>query len=189
MEISELPEDGYFGTKASFLRSKAQYLAVIEDNHYDLQYEILSKVLASYKEQRKRLQYNLYFQIGEYYRRLKNIDLAKENFEIALAFSKKNLDHNLETLSQIALMICNICNNSVDNQSAETDIVACIEICQQFDLNTNKLLAEMLLAYIQGTCVDGAVISEFKRLGYKSGLNACRRMEYDSLYQLDLFLM
>lgn len=187
--IRGLPEDSYSGTRASFLKTKAQYLAVIEGSHCSLQYEILSKVLTEYKSQRKRLQYNLYFQIGEYYRRLEDINLAKENYEIALSFSKKNLDHNLETLSQIALIICDICSNSINQQFAEADIVSCIETCQHFDLNTNKLLAEMLLAYVQGTCVDGAVISEFARLGYKGGINACRKMGYDSLHQLDLFLM
>lgn len=189
MEVNGLPQDGYSGTKASFLKSKAQYLAIIEDDHYDLQYEILSKVLADYKAQRKRLQYNLYFQIGEHFRRLENIGLAKENFEVALSFSKKNLDHNLETLSQIALIICDICSNGLELKSAEADIISCIETCQQYDLNTNKLLAEMLLAYVQGTCVDGSIVSEFTRLGYKSGINACRKMGYDSLHQLDLFLM
>lgn len=39
--ICGLPEDSYFGTKASFLKTKAQYLAVIEGSHYSLQYEIL----------------------------------------------------------------------------------------------------------------------------------------------------
>lgn len=187
--IRDLPEDGYYGTRASFLKTKAQYLAVIEGNHYSLQYEILSKVLADYKLQRKRLQYNLYFQIGEYYRRSKDINSAKENYKIALSFSKKNLDHNLETLSQIALIICDICSNSVNQKFAEADMINCIEICQQFDLNTNQLLAEMLLAYIQGINVDGAVVSELTRLGYKSGINACRKMGCDSLHQLDLFLM
>ena len=187
--VSGLPQNGYSGTRASFLKSKAQYLAIIEDDHYNLQLEILSTVLADYKMQRKRLQYNLYFQIGEYYRRLKSLDSAKENFEIALSFSKKNLDHNLETLSQIALIICDICSNSIKLQSTESDIVSCIEICQQFNLHTNKLLAEMLLAYVQGTCVDSSVVSEFARLGYKSGINACSKMGCDSLHQLDLFLM
>lgn len=187
--VRDLPQDGYSGTRASFLKSKAQYLAVIEDNHYNLQYEILSKVLSDYKMQRKRLQYNLYFQIGEYFRRLNNLNSAKENFEIALSFSKKNLDHNLETLSQIALIICDICSNSLEPKSAEAIIVNCIETCQQFDLNTNKLLAEMLLAYVQGTYVDGSIVSGFIRLGYKSGINACCKMGPDSLHQLDLFLM
>jgi len=187
--INTLPTDGYSGTKASFLKSKAQYLAVIEENYCNLQYDILQKVLAEYKSQRKRLQYNLHFQIGEYYRRMEDINLAKENFEIALSFSKKNLDHNLETLSQIALKICDICSDSINQQSAEADMINCIEICQQFDLNTNKLLAEMVLAYIQGINVDGAVVSEFIRLGYKSGINACRKMGCDSLHKLDLFLM
>lgn len=187
--VRGLPEDSYYGTRVSFLKTKAQYLAVIEGSHYNLQYEILSNVLADYKSQRKRLQYNLYFQIGEYYRRLGNINLAKENYEIALSFSKKNLDHNLETLSQIALIICDICSNSVNQQSAEADMTNCIEICQQFDLNTNKLLAEMLLAYIQEISVDGFVVSEFARLGYKNGVSACRNMRCESLQQLDLFLM
>lgn len=189
MAIRTLPEDGYSGTKASFLKTKAQYLAIIEEIHCNSQYEILSKVLEDYKRQRKRLQYNLYFQIGEYYRQIGNVNLAKENFEKALSFSRKNLDHNLETLSQVALTICDICSNSVDQQSDEEKIVNCIETCQQFDLNTNKLLAQMLLAYIQGISVDGAVVFEFRRLGYKSAITACRKMCCDSLRQLDLFLM
>lgn len=187
--VHDLPKDGYFGTRVSYLKTKAQYLAVIEGKYCGLQYETLSKVLAEYKLQRKRLQYNLYFQIGEYYRHLKKISLAKENYEIALSFSKKNLDHNLETLSQIALLICDICSNNVNYQSAKAKMTYCIEICQQFDLYTNKLLAEMLLAYIQGIKVDGFVISEFTRLMYKSGINACRKMGCDGLHQLDLFLM
>ena len=187
--VHGLPKDSYFETKASYLKTKAQYLAVIEEKCSGFQYEILSKVLSDYKSQRKRLQYNLYFQIGEYYRHLGNITSAKDNYETALSFSKKNLDHNLETLSQIAIIICDICSNSVNQQYAEAKMTNCIEVCQQFDLYTNKLLAEMLLAYIQGIDVDGYVISEFTRLGYKSGINACRKMGCDGLHQLDLFLM
>lgn len=187
--VHELPKDGYAGTKASFLKAKTQYLAVTRSVYTNLEHELLSKVLAHYKSQRKRLQYNTYFQFGEYYRRLKDYNKAKENYEKALTFSKKNLDHNLETLSQIALVICDICNDCIDAQFSEDYIVNCIDICEQFNLHTNKLLAEMMLAYIRGMPVDGSVVSNLLQLRYVGAIQACRKMSCESLHQLDLFLM
>lgn len=187
--ISALPDDSYTGTKTSFVKTKAQYISITGNNNHNLEYELLSKVLADYKSQRKRLQYNTYFQFGEYFRRLKDYNSAKDSYEKSLAFSKKNLDHNLETLSQIALSICDVCIGNVDHKALESDIVNCINICNQFDLHTNELLAEMMLAYIQCTSVDGAVIAELTRLRYADAIRASRKMDIDSLNRLNLFLM
>lgn len=184
-----LPEDGYKETKASYKKIRAQYISVSKKNNLDLESSLLLNVLHDYKLQRKRLQYNVYFQLGEYYRHLEKYASAKENYERAHSFSKKNQDFNLETMSLIALSICNICTNSSNISDTENEIVKCIDTCEQHNLNMNKLLSEMLLAYLQKKRVDKSVLNGFMQLRYTSAINACRKMDYKSLLNLYLFMM
>lgn len=185
-----LPEEGYKETKASYQKVKAQYISVSEKrNNSNSECNLLLNVLYNYRMQRKRLQYNVYFQLGEYYRHLEKYASAKENYEKAHIFSKKNQDRNLETMSLIALGICNICTNSSDISDTESEIVKCIDTCEQHNLYMNKLLSEMLLAYLQKTHVDKSVLTGFMQLRYTSAVNACRKMDYKSLLNLYLFMM
>lgn len=188
MKINQLPATGYKETRISFLKAETIYIATTKKQNPQLEYTLLSKVLDTYKSQRKRLQYNICFQLGEYYRRQQNYITAKENYNKALTFSKQNHDHNLETLSQIAIAVCDICNTSHTNFTAEL-LVQCIDVCEQYDLNANKLLAEVILAYAHNTSVDGKTIQELETIRYEGAIQASKHMCKDSLCNLDLFLM
>lgn len=187
--VNCLPKSGYTETRTSFLKTEASYIGVMKKKNPQLEYKLLSRVLDTYKSQRKRLQYNVCFQIGEYYRHQGNLDLARENYHKSLAFSEKNLDRNLETLSQIALAICEICCPNSQMSGIEEQLVHCIDVCEQFDLNTNKSLAEVILAYAQDVNVDGTTIAKLEHIQYAAAINASRQMSHENLQQLDLFLM
>ncbi len=187
-KVNQLPPTGYKGTRISFLKSEASYIATTKTPNTKLEYTILMKVLNAYKAQRKRLQYNMFFQLGEHFRRLKNYASAKENYNKALSFSKQNLDHNLETLSTIAIAICDFCFDSLTDSTEDT-LIQCLEVCQEFDLHVNMLLAEMLLAYVRNEHVDGQTIQELETIRYKKAIHACKHMSKANLCSLDLFLM
>lgn len=188
LKINQLPATGYQGTRTSFLKSEASYISTMKKPNPQHEYILLTKVLDTYKAQRKRLQYNLYFQLGEYFRRQEDYHSAKENYSKALAFSRQNLDHNLETLSQIAIVICDVCNDTLSS-SAEDDLIHCMEVCKEYDLHVNQLLADLMLAYVHKTNVDGQITQELKAIRYKGAVQASKHMSKANLHNLDLFLM
>lgn len=189
MLVRKLPKDSYKGTRLAFLKTEVVYMISSRQSNYLLEHKLLSKVLDEYRKQRKRLQYNTYFLFGEHYRHQGLIPLAKENYEVSLVFSQKNKDHNLETMSQIALFICNILLGETEYPAVEADIIQCIETCRQFDLHTNRLLAEIILSYVQQANVDQATIRELIHLQYADAIRVCNNMDAFSLQNLNLFLM
>lgn len=186
--VNELPRDGYTRTRTSFLKTELTYLCATGKKNPQLEEMILSKVLNDYKKQRKRLQYNLHFQYGEYYRRYSMFDDARNSYNMALSFSKKNHDHNLETLSIIGIVLCDLCC-CVKNASIIDNLVECVEISEKYDLHMNKLLADTLLSYARGVQSDEATLQELKRLRYMSAYRFAKEMTYDTLLELVLFLM
>ena len=159
------------------------------NTNIELQFNLLQKALNEYKVQKKRLQYNTYFELGEYYRKLEKYEEAKKHYNKALAFSKQNNDYNLKTLSQIALIVLNI---SIGNYVSEQLISAIIETFRESETNnlyTNKLLAEMILSFLQNETPDASVLSEFVRLEYMSAVDVCIENSYKAYKSLNLFLM
>lgn len=187
--VKGLPKDGYIATRLSFLKTEVTYMRAIGDKNASLQYRLLLKVHSSYKNQRKRLQYNISFLFGEYYRKKGNTTLAKENYAAALIFSRKNHDRNLETLSQIALILCDIAGNINRRSNFEEILINCMTICEECSLHTNRLLAEIILAYIQDKPVDESIILELERLRYESLVYTARNLSAERLKSLDLYLM
>lgn len=189
LQIKELPKDGYVATRLSFLKTEVTYMRAIGDKNASLQYRLLLKVYNSYKEQRKRLQYNINFLFGEYYRKKGNITLAQENYTTALIFSRKNHDRNLETLSQIALALCGIMADCDEISMLEKNLIDCIIICEECNLHTNRILCEVILAYIQGKAVDESIVLELKRLRYKTLAHIAKGLSTENLGLIDLYLM
>lgn len=187
--IKGLPKDGYVATRLSFLKTEVTYMRAIGDKNAPLQYRLLLKVYSSYKKQRKRLQYNINFLFGEYYRKKGHITLAKENYTTALTFSRKNHDRNLETLSQIALILCGIAADQNEISNFEKILVDCIITCEECNLHTNRLLGEVILAYIQGKAVDESIVLELERLRYEALAYVAKHLSIESLDSLDLYLM
>lgn len=187
--IHNLPSGMYKGTKNSFNKLESRYVRIMLNTNIELQFNLLQKALNEYKVQKKRLQYNTYFELGEYYRKLEKYKEAKEHYNKALAFSKQNNDYNLKTLSQIALIVLNI---SIGNYVSEQLISAIIETFRESETNnlyTNKLLAEMILSFLQNETPDASVLSEFVRLEYMSAVDVCIENSYIAYKSLNLFLM
>lgn len=57
------------------------------------------------------------------------------------------------------------------------------------NLYTNKLLAEMILSFLQNETPDASVLSEFVRLAYVSAIDVCNENSYIAYKNLNLFLM
>lgn len=187
--IHNLPSGMYKGTKNSFNKLESRYVRIMLNTNIELQFNLLQKTLNEYKNQKKRLQYNTYFELGEYYRKLERYEKAKEHYNKALAFSKQNNDYNLKTLSQIALIILDI---SIGNYVSEQLIPTIIETIRESEtknLYTNKLLAEMILSFLQNETPDASVSSEFIRLAYMSAVDVCIENSYIAYKSLNLFLM
>ena len=187
--IHNLASGMYKGTKNSFNKLESRYVRIMLNTNIELQFNLLQKTLNEYKVQKKRLQYNTYFELGEYYRKLEKYEEAKKHYNKALAFSKQNNDYNLKTLSQIALIVLNI---SIGNYVSEQLISAIIETFRESETNnlyTNKLLAEMILSFLQNETPDASVLSEFVRLEYMSAVDVCIENSYIAYKSLNLFLM
>lgn len=187
--IHNLPSGMYKGTKNSFNKLESRYVRIMLNTNIELQFNLLQKTLNEYKNQKKRLQYNTYFEFGEYYRKHERYEKAKEHYNKALAFSKQNNDYNLKTLSQIALIVLDI---SIGNYVSEQLIPTIIETIRESEtknLYTNKLLAEMILSFLQNETPDASVLSEFIRLAYISAVDVYNENSYIAYKGLNLFLM
>ena len=155
----------------------------------ELQFNLLQRTLNEYRAQKKRLQYNTYFEFGEYYRKLEKYEKAKEHYNKALAFSRQNSDYNLKTLSQIALIVLDISFGCYVSEQLIPTIIATIRESEANNLYINKLLAEMILNFLQNDPPDANLLSEFVRLSYVSAINVCNENSYSTYKNLDLFLM
>lgn len=187
--IQNLPSESYKGTKTSFRKLESRYVRIILNTNIELQFNLLKKTLNEYKEQKKRLQYNTYFELGEYYRKLEKYEEAKEHYNKALVFSKQNNDYNLKTLSQIALIVLDISIGSYISEQLIPTIIATLRESEANNLYTNKLLAEMILSFLQNETPDASVLSEFVRLAYVSAIDVCNENSYIAYKNLNLFLM
>lgn len=187
--IQNLPSGSYKGTKNSFNKLESRYVRIMLNTNTALQFSLLQRTLNEYKEQKKRLQYNTYFELGEYYRRLEKYEEAKEHYYKALAFSKQNNDYNLKTLSQIALIVLDISTGSYISDQLITTVIETLQESDANNLYTNKLLAEMILSFLQNELADASVLSEFARLAYVSAIYVCNENSYIAYKNLNLFLM
>lgn len=187
--IHNLPHGSYKGTKNSFNKLESRYVRIMLNTNTELQFNLLQKTLNEYREQKKRLQYNTYFELGEYYRKLEKYGEAKEHYNKALVFSQQNSDYNLKTLSQIALIVLDISIGVYVSEQLIPTIIATLRESEANNLYTNKLLAEMILSFLQDEPPDASLLSEFVRLEYVSAINVCNANSYIAYKNLDLFLM
>lgn len=187
--IQSLPHGLYKGTKNSFNKLESRYIRIMLNTNTELQFNLLQKVLNEYREQKKRLQYNTNFELGEYYRKLENYGEAKEHYYKALFFSQQNNDYNLKTLSQIALIVLDISIGVYDSEQLVPTIIATLRESEANNLYINKLLAEMILSFLQNESPDTRLLSEFVRLKYVSAINVCNQNSYIAYKTLYLFLM
>lgn len=117
---------------------------------------------------------------------------AAEYYHKALIFSRRNKDHNLETLSLIALIVTDICRGYTKEIICEKYKSTAIQVYDdslEYNLYINKLLADMILSFINDSSIDNKTYQEFERIGYYSAINLCKSFELKNFVNLDLFLM
>lgn len=187
--IRRLPADSYTGTKISFMKLESRYVRLMIKSNSNLQLKLLQKTLTKYKEQRKRLQYNTYFELGEYYRKLGRYKDAKDNYNKALNFSQQNYDYNLKTLSQIALIVVEISGGDYIREQLISKTIATFQESESNNLYINKLLAEMILGFLLDEVPDTNILFELSRLQYMSAIDVYNQNSYIAYRSLDLFLM
>jgi tetratricopeptide (TPR) repeat protein len=190
--IECLPSNGYKATKISFLKCCALYSIVMSGGNSQRELKLLHETLEAHKKQKKRIQYNTLFEIGEYHRKQRLYSTAAENYNSVLTFSRRNKDHNLETMTLIAITVNDICSG-MDLQAVlekrHEAIIQAYEDSEEYNLYTNKLLADMVLSFIQGTHLDSETRGEFKRLKYFSAIKICDENNAEAYHELNLFLM
>lgn len=187
--IQDLPIGKYIGTRNSFRKLQSRYYRIMLNTDTQLQLNLLQETLNEYRNQKKRLQYNTYFELGEYHRKLNEYQEAKDNYNKALAFSKQNNDYNLKTLSQIALIVLDISIETYVSDQMIPIIIATLQESEANNLYTNKLLAEMILGFLQNEFPDASILSEFAHLQYASAVKVCNENTAKAYKNLDLFLM
>jgi tetratricopeptide (TPR) repeat protein len=170
-EINLLPEDQYIFTKISYAKVKARFLRFQKCPEYNLkEFTLLNQVLIDYRTMKKRLQYNTYFELGEYYRLQGKYSVSIDHYNTALVFSKRNLDYNLESMCVFGIILCEIASNSClyyeSNLKQKQTLITIIDKCAEYNLYYNTLIAELLLAKISQIQIDKSVILSFKIIGY-----------------------
>lgn len=176
-------------TNLNFITLKARYNRIINNSTSTNELNELNLVLNEYSKQQKRLIYNVYFEIGEYFRRCNAFDNAIESYKKAYAFSKQNHDYNLKTLSSLAISLCEIsCNIDISEEIISTLAQTIVE-CKEHDLYINKLLSELTLNIVKDYKIDNQIMIELNRLKYKSAIKVYGLHNKKFINEINLFLM
>lgn len=181
-----LPSDQYIYTRIAYKKVYARYIRVFNiDGKDDL--NLLKSVLNEYEKQKKRLQYNTFFDIGEHYRHHEQYTEAIENYSIALNFSLKNHDINLATMSRLGLVLCDICLKK--STPATVHILQNIlQECIDNHLYTNKIIAKLIIDIIQHNILSEETQNSLKYLGINFN-NTEASFHYIDANKIHLILM
>lgn len=161
-----LPENQYIYTRIAYKKIRARYIRVFDIRTSEDDLELLNSALKEYEVQKKRLQYNTFFDIGEYYRHSEQYKKAIENYTVALNFSRKNHDINLSTMSRLGLILCSISQNMNDNSTIDilNDI---LNDCIENHLNTNRIFTKLILDILQDNKLSEETQKSLKYIGIK----------------------
>lgn len=182
--FKELPSDQYVNTRIAFKKIQARYIRVFNINTSVDDLELLETVLKEYEIQKKRLQYNTFFDIGEYFRHHYQYTKAIENYSIAFKFSKKNHDINLETMSRLGLVACSISQKQTDYSTIEV-LKDIIKDCVKNHLYTNKIFAKLILDIVQGSELSQETQNDLRYIGIDTKFTA----SYADTNNIHLILM
>ena len=154
--------------------------------------EGLNLALKGYESLKKRLIYTMDFEFGEYHRFKHELDEAVSYYQKAIVFSKKNGDKNLETMSYLGIILCEMDSNAYlfnKNQDSQVSLLLNIIVtAENHSLFVNKLLAQMLLTIIKGEVLSNEQIDYLE----KNGLERTSRIIHNSnlkYNKLQLFMM
>lgn len=185
--VKELPANQYVYTRIAYKKIRARYMRVFGINTSEDDLELLESVLKEYEMQKKRLQYNTFFDIGEYYRHHKQYIKAIENYTIALNFSMKNHDANLFTMSRLGLVLCSISQELSDNFIFDL-LKDILKDCIENHLYTNKIFTKLILDIVQDNKLSQETQNSLRYIGINSKYDESYS-EYTDINNIHLILM
>lgn len=181
----DLPPNQYVYTRIAYKKIRARYIRVLGLNTTEDDFKLLKSVLREYEMQKKRLQYNTFFDIGEYFRHHYKYTKAIENYTIAYNFSLKNYDINLNTMSRLGLILCDI-SQKLNNDLTIELLREILKDCIENNLYTNKIFTEIILDIVR----DGKISQETKNNLRCIGINYDESdSKYTDVHNLHLILM
>lgn len=185
--FKDLPANQYIYTRIAYKKIRARYIRVFEISTSENDLKLLEDVLKEYELQKKRLQYNTFFDIGEYYRHHKQYIKAIENYTIALNFSQKNHDVNLSTMSHLGLVLCNISQKSSNNSTIDS-LKDILKDCKENNLHTNMVFTQLILDIVQEGKLSQETQGNLRYIGVNSKYDESYS-EYKDIDNIHLILM
>lgn len=168
--INTLPKDSEKLAIISYYKSKARFLRFYMPSSDKQQYDLLINIRKDYERIKKRLQYNSYFELGEYHRIRKEYKEAYEQYNIAYKFSCKNQDVNLESMCFYGILLLELESNQFVIHNSYNDqkhsLLHMIEKCCEKDLHYNIFIGQIIYYYITGSDFDPRILKEMSRVGY-----------------------
>lgn len=165
--LKYLPSNQYIYTRIAYKKVRARYIRVFGINYLENDFKLLMSVLKEYEAQKKRLQYNTFFDIGEYFRHNGEYLKAIENYSIAYSFSKKNQDINLRSMSNLGLILCDVSLN-LNNKATIGSLREILKDCINNNLYTNKIITELILDILLKGKISNETKNNLKYLGIYS---------------------
>lgn len=181
--LKDLPSNQYIYTRIAYKKVRARYIRVFGINNLEDDFKLLTSVLEEYESQKKRLQYNTFFDIGEYFRHNGEYLKAIENYSIAYSFSKKNQDTNLHSMSNLGLILCDISLN-INSKATITSLREILKNCINNNLYTNKVITELILDILLEGEISHETKNNLKYLGIysKHGEEYCEFMDIKNIH-------
>lgn len=185
--FNDIPTEKYIFSKIAYKKIRARYIRVFNIRTIENDLKLLMDVLREYELQKKRLQYNTFFDIGEYYRHHKQYTEAIRNYTTALNFSIKNHDMNLNTMSRLGIILCDISRNQSNNET----IISLRDILKdsiEHNLYTNSIFAKLILDILQENKISQESQNNLRSIGVISKNNLIYS-EYKDIDKIHLILM
>lgn len=180
--------------KLLFYRNYSRFL-ISSSNEFNPPEEAKEKLelaLKGYENLKKRLIYTMNFEFGEYYRCTHNHTQALSYYKKAIYFSKKNGDKNLETMSYLGIVLCEMdAKKFMFNKSKKEQIellIKTIGVAEKYNLFINRLLAQTLLNVLQNDLIENDALQLLSKSGLEKTAEVLNN-SYLDYSKLQLFMM
>lgn len=187
--LKTIPIDTCLPERISLKRAEATYLRVTDESMGIKSLYLTESALEDYKKLNKRLQYDAYFEIGEFYRLSGKYALACKNYRKGLVFSRKNKDQNMESFCLVALVLTAMADGKTPDNDIVTDMANLLPDIQRHKLLVNSALMKGSIAIARDMPADGDDITTLEASGYAAAANLFRRPSLRAFRDTSLFLM
>lgn len=106
--------------------------------------EYLKKSLDGFISIGKRNIYDVYFEYGEFYRYYKDFANSIEHYRICLDFSSKNMDYNLQSLSELGIVLCELKDGKENDETIHDKLLNIQKKSKDKQLHLNNQYAKFI---------------------------------------------